>query len=268
MDIEGKRILITGGSSGIGLSTAHALASRGARLVVTGRRPDRVEAAVAALRASGAEVAGVPADVSTEAGRAATLQGAVDALGGLDILINNAGAVRAGRLTDIPENEIRTMVEVDLVAPILLTRAALPALRDGADGMVVNVTSAIALIAMPFYATYAAVKAGLASFGESLRRELNGEGVHVMTVYPSGTDTPMMASSNAGADVGFSLEPADNVAEAIVAGIEAKAIDVVRGGPDRQALIQLNRTDPSAVDARFLQIKDAFERGVSSHSAL
>ena len=268
MDIEGKRILITGGSSGIGLATAHALASRGARLVVTGRRPDRVEAAVAALRASGAEVAGVPADVSTEAGRTATLEGAVDALGGLDILINNAGAVRAGRLTDIPENEIRTMVEVDLVAPILLTRAALPALRAGSDGMVVNVTSAIALIAMPFYATYAAVKAGLASFGESLRRELSGEGVHVMTVYPSGTDTPMMASSQAGADVGFSLEPAENVAEAIVAGIEANAIDVVRGGPDRQALIQLNRTDPSAVDARFLQIKDAFERGVSTHSAL
>lgn len=268
MEIEGKRVLITGGSSGIGLATAHALAAQGARLVVTGRRRNAVDAAVASLRAAGADASGVAADVSTEEGRTATLLGATRALGGLDILINNAGAVRAGRLTDIREDEIRTMIEVDLVAPILLTRAALPALREGDGGLVVNVTSAIALIAMPFYATYAAVKAGLSSFGESLRRELNGEGVRVLTVYPSDTDTPMMATSRAGADVGFSLEPAENVADAIVAGIATGAIQVIRGGPDRQALIDLNRTDPLAVDARFLSIKSSFEEGVKTHSAL
>ncbi|OQW69712.1 MAG: oxidoreductase [Proteobacteria bacterium ST_bin13] len=268
MEIEGKRVLITGGSSGIGLATARTLAARGARLVVTGRRRDAVDEAVASLRSAGADANGVAADVSTEEGRTATLLGATRSLGGLDILINNAGAVRAGRLTDMREDEIRTMVEVDLVAPILLTRAALPALKDGAGGMVVNVTSAIALIAMPFYATYAAVKAGLSSFGESLRRELNGEGVRVLTVYPSGTDTPMMATNRAGPDVGFSLEPAEHVADAIVAGIATDAIEVIRGGPERQALIDLNRKDPLAVDARFLSIKSAFEEGVRSHSAL
>jgi short-subunit dehydrogenase len=130
------------------------------------------------------------------------------------------------------------------------------------------VTSAIALVAMPFYATYAAVKAGLASFSESLRRELNGDGVHVLTVYPSGTDTPMMATNKAGADVGFSLESAEAVAEAIVDGIKNQAIAVVRGGPERQALIDLNRRDPQAVDARFLKIKAAFEQGVKSHDAM
>lgn len=268
MDIEGKRILITGGSSGIGLATAHALAARGARLVVTGRRPGAVDAAVEALREAGCDVSGVSADVSTDEGRAATLRGALSALGGLDILMNNAGAVRAGRLEEIREDEIRTMIDVDLVAPIMLTRAALAALKADGGGMVVNVTSGIALVAMPFYATYTAVKAGLASFGESLRRELNGDGVHVLTVYPSGTDTPMMATSKAGADIGFSLEPAEAVAAAIVGGIESEAIAVVRGGPDRQALIDLNRKDPQAVDARFLSIKAAFEQGVSSHKAL
>ncbi len=76
------------------------------------------------------------------------------------------------------------MIEVDLVAPIMLTRSALPDLRAGKDGMVVNITSGIALVAAPFYSTYAGVKGGLAKFGESLRREQKGEGVHVMTVYP------------------------------------------------------------------------------------
>jgi uncharacterized oxidoreductase len=268
MDIEGKRVLITGGSSGIGLATARALAARGARLVLTGRRRDVVVSAVEQLRGDGADVTGVSADVGTDEGRTATLLGATRAFGGLDILINNAGAVRAGRLTEIREDEIRTMIEVDLVAPILLTRAALPALREGTGGMVVNVTSAIALIAMPFYATYAAVKAGLASFGESLRRELNGEGVHVLTVFPSGTDTPMMSTSKAGENVGFSLEPAEHVAEAIVRAIASDAIEVVRGNPDRRALIELNRKNPRAVDARFLAIKSVFEESVKSHNAL
>jgi len=268
MDVEGKRILITGGSSGIGLATAHALAARGARLVVTGRRPGVVVTAVEALRSHGADVSGVAADVSSAEGRSATLRDTLAALGGLDILMNNAGAVRAGRLDEIREDEIRAMIEIDLVAPIMLTRAALPELRSQGSGMVVNVTSGIALVALPFYATYAAVKAGLASFGESLRRELNGEGVHVLTVYPGGTDTPMMASNKAGAEVGFSLESAEAVADAIVGGIENEAIAVVRGGPERQALIDLNRRDPQAVDARFLTIKGAFEEGVKSHDAM
>lgn len=268
MDVQGKRILITGGSSGIGLATAQALAARGARLMITGRRSGVVDAAVEKLREGGADVSGVSADVSTEDGRAATLAAATHFLGGLDILINNAGAVRAGRLEEMQEDEIRTMIEVDLVAPIMLARAALPALKADGGGMIVNVSSSIALVALPFYATYAAVKAGLASFGESLRRELNGDGVHVLTVYPSGTDTPMMATNNAGADVGFSLESAAAVAAAILDGIEREAIAVVRGGPDRQAMIDLNRDDPQAVDARFLSIKSAFEQAVRPHKAL
>ena len=189
-------------------------------------------------------------------------------MGGLDILINNAGGVRAGRLENISEGDIEAMVTVDLVAPILLTRAALPALRASGDAMIVNIASGIALIGVPFYATYAAVKAGLARFGEALRRELKGEGIHVLTAYPGGTDTPMMQSNRAGPELGFSREPASAVADAIVEGIEAGAFEVIRGGETRAAMIALNRDDPAAVDERFLGLKPALEEAVRDHSAL
>ncbi|KNE27907.1 SDR family NAD(P)-dependent oxidoreductase [Achromobacter spanius] len=264
MDLKNKRVLITGGSSGIGLALAHALTARGARVVITGRRQSVLDDALRGLDSA----TGVCADVGTTEGRLATLDKAVAALGGLDILINNAGGVRAGRLENTAEADIEQMVNVDLLAPILLTRAAIPALRASGNAMVVNITSGIALVGAPFYTTYAAVKAGLAHFGEALRRELKGEGIHVLTAYPGGTDTPMMQSNRAGPELGFSREPASAVAEAIVQGIETDAFEVIRGGETRAQMIALNRQDPAAVDARFLTLKPALEDAVKDHSAL
>ena len=268
MNLKGKRVLITGGSSGIGFAAAEAMIAAGARACITGRRRERVAAAVDRLRAIGGDVHGVAADVTTGEGRGATLGTALSKLGGLDILINNAGGVRAGRLEDTSEAEIRAMIEVDLVAPILLTRAALPALRASGGGLVVNVTSGIALFGVPFYAVYAATKAGLARFGEALRRELKGEGVHVLTVYPGGTDTPMMKSNRAGPELGFGREPAAAVAQAIITGIENDAFEVARGGEERNKTLALNRENPAAVDERFLGIKSALAEAVRDHSAL
>jgi len=120
MNLEGKRVLITGGSSGIGFAIAHALLAKGSKIAITGRRPAVLSAAVEALRKGGGSVAGIVADVGTEEGRALTLQQALEALGGLDILVNNAGGVRAGRLEATSQREIEAMLNVDLVAPILL----------------------------------------------------------------------------------------------------------------------------------------------------
>ena len=268
MKLEGKRVLITGGSSGIGLAIAKAMLARGARLAISGRRSPAISSALAELQGGEGNAIGITADVGTAEGRAETLQRALDALGGLDILVNNAGGVRAGRLEATTEAEIEAMLTVDLLAPILLTRAALPSLRASGDAMVVNVTSGIALIGAPFYATYAAAKAGLARFGEALRRELKGEGIHVLTVYPAGTDTPMMRTNRAGPDLGFSREPAAAVADATIDGIEAGALEVVRGGEARAQMIALNRDNPAAIDERMLNMKAALEEAVRDHSAL
>ena len=268
MNVEGKRVLITGGSSGIGLATAQALVRKGAKIAITGRRQDLLAAAIGRLGAEGRSVDSIAADLATRQGRVRTLTRAIEILGGLDVLINNAGGVRAGRLERTSEADILAMIEIDLVAPILLTRAALPALRASGDAMIVNVASGIALVGAPFYATYAGVKAGLARFGEALRRELKGEGIHVLTAFPGGTDTPMMKSNRAGPELGFSREPAAAVADAIVEGIEADAFEVIRGGETRARMIDLNRDNPAAVDERFLAIKPALEEAVRDHSAL
>src|SRR3974390_3250416 len=284
MHLKGKKVLITGGSSGIGFAIAEATLAKGADVAITGRRQDVVmEAAkrlpqggrqdvgmeaAKRLRQGGRRVESVAADVSTASGRAATLKLSLEKLGGLDVLVNNAGGVRAGRLEGTTGAEIRTMIEVDLVAPILLTRAALPALRASGDGLVVNVTSGIALVAAPFYATYAGVKGALPKFGESLRRELNGEGIRVMTVYPGATDTPMMRSSRAGPELGFTREPASAAAAAAIEGIEQDAFEVIRGGEARAKMIALNREDPAALDKRFLDLKPALAEAVRDHSAL
>lgn len=268
MKLDRKRVLVTGGTSGIGLAIARAMLARGARVAVSGRNPERLADAVRDLQGGGVGVVAILGDVATPEGRSRSLHEAIEALGGLDILVNNAGGVRAGRLEKTTEAEIRTMVEVDLVAPILLTQAALPHLRASGDGLVVNVTSGIALVGAPFYTTYAAVKAGLSRFGEALRRELNGEGVSVLTLYPAATDTPMMRSSKAGPELGFTREPPEAVADALIEGIEANSFEVIRGGKARAQMIMANRDDPAALDERFLKMKPALEEAVSGHSAL
>jgi short-subunit dehydrogenase len=265
MELKNKRVLITGGSSGIGLATAQALLAKGAQVFVTGRDDAKIATALKTL-SSGGKVAGTAADVAKSEGRHQTLEKAIAAMGGIDILINNAGGVRAGRLEKVSEGEIETMIAVNVTAPILLTRASLPALRQSGDALVVNVSSGIALIGMPFYTTYAAVKAGIAHFGEALRRELYGEGIGVLTVYPTATETPMMATSNAGRETG--RERPEDVAAAIVAAIESDDLEVIRGGEARLKMLALNRQNPRAVDGKMAETKAALEEAVKNHSAL
>ncbi|MBU3077857.1 SDR family NAD(P)-dependent oxidoreductase [Sphingomonas quercus] len=264
MDIAGKRILITGGSSGIGLEMARRMLQAGGRLVITGRRTAALGEALAMLAEAG-EVTGLAADVATSEGRAETIAASLKALGGLDILVNNAGIVRGGRLEDVGEDEIRAMIEVDLTAPILLTRAALPALRASGAGLVVNISSGIGQVALPFYTTYAAVKAGIAHFGEALRRELAGEGISVLNAFPTATATPMMASANVPS---AGLESVEEVAAEIVQAIIEDRREVVRGGPERLALVARNRTEPDAVDAEMRERKAAIAERARAHIAL
>lgn len=268
MDLQERSILLTGAGSGIGAAMALELASRSARLTLVGRRSEPLEEVAAMVRERGGQAHVVALDLTAPGAPAAAVAAAQDHFGGVDVLINNAGNVRAGRLEALDESEVLAQIALNLTAPILVTRAAIPALRASGDGLVVNVSSGIGLIGMPFYSTYAATKAGIAHFGEALRRELYGEGVHVLNIYPGATSTPMMDSSQAGTEHGFEYESPQDVATAAVAGMEQGALTVVRGGATRSAMITLNREDPAAVDRTLFARKAALEEAVAEHSSI
>lgn len=268
MDLTDRSILLTGAAGGIGRSLAVQLAAHTPRLTLVGRRAEALEEVAAEVRERGAQAHVVAADLTAPEAPAQVVAAAQERFGGIDVLINNAGNVRAGRLDAIDGTEVLAQVTLNLTAPILLTRAALPALRESGDGLVVNVSSGIGLVGLPFYATYAATKAGIAHFGESLRRELHGEGVHVLTVYPGATSTPMMSSSQAGPEHGFTYESPDEVAAATITGMVDGSLTVVRGGERRQQMISLNRTDPAALDRQLAAGKAELEKAVSGHSSL
>jgi uncharacterized oxidoreductase len=268
MELHDRSIVLTGAGSGIGRSLALLLADHTPRLTLVGRRAERLKEVAELVRARGGRAHVVAADLTEAGAAAAVVAAAEEQFGGIDVLVNNAGNVRAGRLEQIEESEVLAQVALNLTAPILLTRAALPALRASGNGLVVNISSGIALIGMPFYATYAATKAGVAHFGEALRRELLGEGVHVLNVFPGATSTPMMATSNAGAEHGFDYESPEAVAAATLAGMVEGSLAVVRGGETRAQMIALNRNDPAGVDQFLAGLKPALEQAVAGHSSL
>ena len=268
MELSQKSVLLTGAGSGIGRATANELARKGARITLVGRRREPLEETARLVSETGGEAQVISGDVTDPEVRQHAVESAVERFGGLDILINNAGAVRAGRLENVDAEEIQTQIEANLAAPILLTRTALPTLRDSGDAAIVNVSSGFGLVGMPFYATYAATKAGIAHFGEALRRELYGEGVHVMTIYPGATETPMMESNEGGPELGFEYESPEDVAAALVAGLESGELEVVRGAEDRSAMTQMSREQPRELDEQVAQMKGDLESAVANHSSM
>ncbi len=268
MDLKSASILITGAGSGIGQALSLRLAEHSPRLTLVGRRQQPLDDLADRIRQLGGAAQVVPADLTEPGAPAQVVAAARAEFGGVNVLVNNAGNVRAGRLETIEEFEVVAQIALNLTAPILLTQAALPSLRESKGGLVVNISSGIGLIAMPFYATYAATKAGIAHFGEALRRELYGEGVDVLTVYPGATTTPMMESSKAGAAEGFEYESPEAVAEATVEAMLDGSLTVVRGGQQRRDMIATNRQDPASVDRMLAERKPLLERAVEAHSSL
>lgn len=268
MQLSQRSVLLTGAGSGIGRATAIEFARRGAHLTLVGRRQEPLEETARLVSEAGGEAQTESGDVSYPEVRQRVVEAAVARFGGLDVLINNAGAVRAGRLENVDAEEIQAQIEVNLTAPILLTRAALPALRDSGDATIVNVSSRFGLVGMPFYSAYGATKAGIAHFGEALRRELYGEGVHVMTVYPGATETAMMESNEAGPDLGFEYEPPEDVAISIVTGVESGEIEIVRGAEGRSEITEMSRERPRELDEQVAHMKDELEAAVANHRSI
>jgi NAD(P)-dependent dehydrogenase (short-subunit alcohol dehydrogenase family) len=182
-DPEGKRVLVTGASSGLGAALAEGLAERGAIVGMCARRTDRLEQVTDRVREASPSSKSWTIDLGDLDRIDAFAQQVVDELGGLDLLVNNAGIPKRRWAWDHRPDEIDDVLRIDLHSPIQLTRALLPAL-DRADGAVVFVGSVAARLAPPAEAVYAAAKAGITAFAEGLRVDLavagSSVGVHVV----------------------------------------------------------------------------------------
>jgi uncharacterized oxidoreductase len=210
MELAGKKILVTGGGSGIGLELARRLAGRN-QVVIAGRDEERLERA----RADTPALHTRRLDVTSEDDARDAIAWIEDELGGLELLVNNAGLLRSYALADADTAE-RTDedFEVNVLGALRMTRPALPLLESGQEGAVVFISSAMALAAVPGYAVYAATKAAVHSLARSLRAELKPRGIRIFEVLPPLVDTGPVR----GVDV--PKLSAGAVAEAIVSGLE------------------------------------------------
>jgi short-subunit dehydrogenase len=177
--------LVTGASSGIGSATADALARRGYHVIVSGR--DEYAVGAVARRVGGVPVT---ADLALQDGAARLAERALEVAGRIDVVVNNAGIGWAGAFADMPAEAVDQLLSVNLSAPIALTRALLPGMKERRRGRLVFVTSIAGRLGVSGESVYAATKAGLDCFAESLRMELRATGVTVGVVVPGVVDTP------------------------------------------------------------------------------
>jgi 3-oxoacyl-[acyl-carrier protein] reductase len=183
IDLSGRRVLVTGAGSGIGAAIAARVAGLGAAVAVNDAVAERAETVVDLLSVAGARAVSVPGDVSTGAGAASVVDAAVDGLGGLDGLANNAGILRPGMLADLAESSWREVLDVNLTAAFLCAQRALPALAvDG--GSIVNTSSLVALAPPPGAGAYNASKAGLLGLTLHMAVEWGPLGVRANAVLP------------------------------------------------------------------------------------
>jgi short-subunit dehydrogenase len=211
--------LVTGASSGIGLATTRALTARGACVAVVGRSRERLEAIAREL---GPEcVAPFPLDVRDRAGLAGLPRLVVDRFGRLDVIVHSAGVNHRGAVSGRTAEELAEILDANLVAPVLLTRAALPLLADG--GAIVMVASLAGKVPVPHEATYSASKAGVRAFARALDHELRQRAIRVSTVCPGPVDTAFLGDVHVVPDLVFSqpMSTAERVADAVLRAIES-----------------------------------------------
>ncbi len=212
MKLADARIVVTGASLGIGRATAALLAREGASVLAVARD----EARLRELASSQPGIDVLRADVTNEADRAAI----VTAGGGIDVLVNNAGIGWKGLVEEMPPEDVRALLDVNVVSLIDLTQKVLPQMLARGHGHVVNVGSVAGFVGVPGETVYCTTKFAVQGFTDGLRRELRGRGVHVTLIAPGPIKTEFLARATTGApadepgslDYGMSAE---SVAKAI-----------------------------------------------------
>jgi short-subunit dehydrogenase len=250
-DLRDRRVLITGASSGIGRCLAEQLAGCGARLVVTARSDGKLAELEGQLKSQGHEAVSVPADVTNENDRRRLLDVAGDHLGGLDLLVNNAGVASWAHFTNSTEEILRRIMEVNFFAPAELIRLFIPVLTEGREPAVMNVGSMCGRRAMPAWPEYSASKYALSGLTEALRAELSRFDIDVLLVLPgliSSDFSKHMLQSEGRYQIDFTRGlPPERVAAQILRAIQKNANETIIGR-DARWMLRFNRFFPRLLD--------------------
>jgi 3-oxoacyl-[acyl-carrier protein] reductase len=193
LGLQGKTVLVTGGASGIGAETAVQFAVEGAQVVVADINADAAELMAQRLRETGAAAVGVAADVTIASSVARLIDYAITRFGGLDVVVNNAGFTRDMRISRMPEEAWDAVVDVVLKGAFLVSKAAVPHLREGGNGRIINISSR-AHLGNPGQVNYSAAKAGLIGFTRALALEEGRHHTTVNAVAPGIIDTVAVTS--------------------------------------------------------------------------
>lgn len=219
-----KVALVTGASSGIGLAVARAVVQRGGRVALVARTAPRLAALVETLGVDRASAFAL--DVVDRDSLAGLPSRVLDRFGRLDVIVNNAGVNYRGAVRERNAAELEQIIGTNLLAPILLTFAALPHLREGAA--IVNVASLAGKVPVPDEATYSASKAGLRAFSRALSSELAPFGIHVASVCPGPVDTAFFGDLSTVPDLVFSqpMSAPEEIAAAVIRAVDDRILEI------------------------------------------
>jgi 3-oxoacyl-[acyl-carrier protein] reductase len=206
-ELSGKRALVTGGSRGIGAAIALMLAEKGADVAITyANSPDRANDVVGKIEKTGRRGLAIRADSANPEDISASVRQAVEGLGGIDILVNNAAAARGGSVADISLDDMQVMLDVNVRAPALFAKAVIPHLKEG--GRIISIGSSLAeRVLFPGMTPYAMSKSALLAFTRGLARELGPQGITANMILPGAVDTEMNPADGPFADVTRSILP-------------------------------------------------------------
>jgi NAD(P)-dependent dehydrogenase (short-subunit alcohol dehydrogenase family) len=207
--LQGKVVMITGASRGLGKALTLACAEEGANLVISSRNADSLDPVAEEAEGSGVEILAIPGDVSRSTHVEMLVEAAVERFGRIDVLINNAGLLGPRvPIEEYPEDEWRKVLEANLTGPFLLTRAVIPHMPEG--GSIVNMTSGVSIEGRPHWGAYSVSKFGVEGLTQILAAELEERGIRVNSVDPGGMRTQMRASAYPDEDPTTRITPEEN----------------------------------------------------------
>lgn len=209
-----KRVFITGGSSGIGRALALRVKAEGAHVSIAARGQQKLDETLAELDAiEGGSAHAISVDVSDLAAVRAAAEEVIAALGGIDVVVANAGVSRPGRFLEIPDEEFPRMIDINYHGVVNVVRAFMPTLLKQGHGNVCIVSSILGYLSVYGYTAYAASKYAVVGFAEALRQEVRASNITVSVSYPADTDTPQLEYEN-------QFKPAQTKALNAVAGLQ------------------------------------------------